>query len=187
MAHLLSLGHIEIVVGLNTTTVGMRGHGVPHAALLQLGQSHLQLTGSLLQRGIHNQLVDGTLVALCQCSQGLFLSTDDGSLQRLYLTVLTSVQCHPLGLVVLVGSSGIQVELGRLLGILRTEDNLLVGVDILAVLVLAQPSTTDIQCLAVSQGVLLSVYDDNTVATRIDDTQLTVTHEVVGTQLRMRL
>ena len=165
----------------------MRGHGVPHAALLQLGQSHLQLTGSLFQRGVYNQLVDGTLVALSPCSQGFLLSTHDGGLQRLYLTVLTSVQRHPLGLVVLVGSSGVQVELGRLLGILRTEDDLLVRVDVLAVLVLAQPSTTDIQRLAVSQGVLLSVYDDNTVSTRIDDTQLTVTHEVVGTQLRMRL
>lgn len=49
MAHLLSLGNVEIVVSLDTAAMGMRGHRVPHTTLLQLCQTHLQLTGPLFQ------------------------------------------------------------------------------------------------------------------------------------------
>ena len=87
----------------------------------------------------------------------------------------------------LVSSSRVEVELGRLLWVLRAEDDLFVGVDILAVLVLTQPATAYVESLAVAQGILLAVDNDNAVAAGIDDAQLTVAHEVVGTQLRMGL
>ena len=111
VAYLLTLGQIEIVISLDTATMGVRWHGVPYATLLQLGQTHLQLAGALLEGGIYTQLVDGTLVTLGLGAQRLLFCTNNHSLQTLYLTVLTTIECNPLRLIVLVGSSRVKIDL----------------------------------------------------------------------------
>ena len=64
MTNLMTLGQIEIVISLDTATVGVRWHGVPYATLLQLGQAHLQLAWTFLKHGVHDELIDGAQVAL---------------------------------------------------------------------------------------------------------------------------
>ena len=81
MTDLLTLGQIEVVVGLDAATMCVWWHGVPYATLLQLGQSHLQLAWTFLKSCIHNQLIDGALVTLSLGAQRLLIGTDDDCLQ----------------------------------------------------------------------------------------------------------
>ena len=75
----------------------------------------------------------------------------------------------------LVGSSAVQVELSRLLGVFRTENDLLVHV-----LVLADVTTTYVEGFLGRQGILLAIDDDHAIAlTTVHDTDLTVVEEVL--------
>ena len=114
--------------------MGVRRHRVPHSTGIELCQTKLQLTGALLQHIIHDELIDGAVVGFLDGSH----RSPDSSLQR----TLTSVEGDPLRLVMLMGSGGIQVELGGILRILRTELHLLVHI-----LVLTDMTTTDIEGL----------------------------------------
>ena len=114
--------------------MGVRRHGVPGSTRVELGQTELQLAGTFLEHVVDDELIDGTVVALLERTY----RTPYGSLER----TLTTIEGNPLRLVVLVSRSGVQVELGRLLGILGAElDHL---VDILA---LGDMTTTDVERL----------------------------------------
>ena len=112
----------------------MRRHRVPDGTRIQLGQSELQLAGTLLQHIVHDELVDSTVVGLLYSSH----RSPDGSLQR----AATTVEGDPLGLVVLMGGSRVQIELGWILRILRTELHFLVHV-----VVFADMTTSDVESL----------------------------------------
>ena len=100
------------------------------------------------------------------------------------LAVLATIKRHPLGLVVLVGSGGVKIEFGWFLRVFGTEDDFLVGVDVLALLVFAEPTTTHVECFAITKRILLSVNDYDTITTSVDDSKLAVAHEVLGTKFR---
>ena len=163
----LSVGQVEVVVSLDAATVGVRRHGVPDGTGVELCQTELQLAGAFLEHVVDDELVDGAVVGFLDGSHG----SPDGSLQR----TLTAVEGNPLRLVVLVGGGRVQVELGRLLGVLRAELHLLVHV-----LVLADVAAADVEGLLRREGILLAVDDDDAVAgTAVDDAELTVVHEVL--------
>ncbi|MNP57953.1 hypothetical protein D3C76_1528240 [compost metagenome] len=60
--------HVEVEVDLHAALVGVAGHGIPQAALFQLGHAHHQLAGR--QHIRHQVLVDGSAVAGGRVSQG---------------------------------------------------------------------------------------------------------------------
>ena len=130
----LTLGQIEIVVGLDTTTMCVRGHGIPYSTRIELCQTKLQLAGTLLQHVVHDELIDRTVVGLFHGSHWSPYS----SLQR----TLTAIERDPLGLVMLVSGSGVQVELSRILRILRAKLHFLVHI-----VVLADMPATDVERL----------------------------------------
>jgi hypothetical protein len=147
--------------------MGVRGHGVPGSTRIQLGETKLQLTGTFLKDIVDDELIDGAVVTLLQGAD----RSPNGSLQR----ALTTVEGDPLGLIVLVGSGTVEVELGRLGSILRTEQHLLVDI-----LILGNMATTNIQCLLGREGILLTIDDNNAVAlTTVDDTNLSVVEEIL--------
>ena len=163
----LVLWQVEVVVSLNASAVGVGRHGVPCGAGVELGQSELQLAGSFLEHIVDYELIDGAVVALLQGADG----SPDGGLERAF----AAVEGNPLRLVVLVGGGRVEVELGRLLGVLRAEEHLLVHV-----LVLADVSPADVECLLRREGVLLAVDDDDAVAlAAVHDAELTVVEEVL--------
>ena len=106
----LLLRQVEVVVSLDATTVGVRGHRVPGSTGIELGQTELQLAGSLFQYVVDDELVDSAVVALLQRAYG----SPDGSLQL----TLASVEGHPLRLIVLMRRGRVEVELGGILRIL---------------------------------------------------------------------
>ena len=145
----------------------MRRHGVPCCSRVQLCQTKLQLAGAFLQHVVHNELIHRAVVALFQRANG----TPYGSLQRTF----TSVEGNPLRLVVLVGSSAVQIELGWFLGILRTEKYLFVHV-----LVLTDMSATDIESFLRRKCILLTVNDYHAVAlAAVHHAELTVVKEIL--------
>ena len=95
----------------------------------------------------------------------------DGSLQR----TLATVKGNPLGLIVLVGRSRVEVELGRLGGILRAEQHLLVDI-----FVLGDMAATNVQRLLGREGIFLAIDNDDAVAlTTVDDTYLAIVEEIL--------
>ena len=167
MGNGLLLREVEIVVGLDAATVGVRRHRVPRSTWVELGQTKLELAGAFLQYVVDDELIDGAVVALLQRTD----RSPDCSLQR----ALTTVEGDPLGLIVLVGGGRVQVELSRLRGILRAEEHLLVNI-----LVLADVATTNVQRLLGRECILLAIDDDNTVAlATVDNTYLTVVEEIL--------
>ena len=74
----LVLRQVEVVVGLDATTVGVRRHGVPGSTRVQLRQSELQLAGAFLKHVVDNELVDGAVVTLLERTHG----SPDSSLER---------------------------------------------------------------------------------------------------------
>ena len=179
----LSIRQVEVIISLDAATMRVRRHRVPHTTLLQLCQAHLQLAGTFLQRGVHNQLIDSALVRLSQCAQ----RTRHRSLQRLNLAVLSAIQRHPLRLVVLMSSGRVNVELGRVLRVFRAEDDLLVRLNALAVLILAQIAASDVKRLLGSQRILLTIHNHHTVSGSVDDANFSVVEEIRGTKLRKSL
>ncbi|MNV58183.1 hypothetical protein D3C71_1505430 [compost metagenome] len=104
----VAVAQVEVEVDLAAAVVQVRRHGVPHAARLEHGQAQQQLRG--LAGGRHDVLVDGALVA---------------GFQR------AAIQCHRvldrqlLGFKARMGRGRGQVELRRVGGILRSEDDVL--------------------------------------------------------------
>ena len=60
----LVLRKVEVIVGLDAAAVCVGRHRVPYRALLQLSETHLQLTGAFLQHGVDDELIDSAQVAL---------------------------------------------------------------------------------------------------------------------------
>ena len=167
MGNGLLLRQVEVVVGLDTATVGVGRHGVPGSTRVQLCQTELQLAGAFLQHIIDDQLIHGAVVALLQGTDW----SPHGSLQR----ALATVEGNPLRLIVLMGSSRVQVELGGIRGILRAEQHLFVHV-----LVLADVSASDVESLFRRERIHLAVNDDLSVTqTTVHDTNLTVIEEIL--------
>ena len=131
--------------------MGVRRHRVPYSTRIQLSETQLQLTRTFLQHIVHDELVNGAIVSLLYSSY----RTPYSSLQR----TLTSVEGDPLSLIVLMGCGRVQIELGRILRILRAELNLLVHI-----LILTNMATTDIKSLLRREGILLTIHDDYAIA-----------------------
>ncbi len=147
--------------------MGVGWHGVPGSTGVELGQTELQLAGAFFQHVVDNEFIDGAVVALLQRTHG----APHGSLQR----TLAAVEGDPLCLVVLMGRSRVQVELGGFLCILRAEEHLLVHV-----LVLADVAATDVEGLLGRQGILLAVDDDPAVAlAAVHHAEFTVIEEIL--------
>ena len=138
----------------------MRRHGVPYAARLQFGQTHLELAGTFLEDVVHDELVDDTVVALLQLA---------GSHAVCLERALASVDGNPLRLVLLVCRGGVQVELGRIGSILALEGHLLV-------------SAAHVESLLEFQFIFLPVNRHDAVSTDVDDAQFTVVEEVGSLQ-----
>ena len=130
----LSVRQIEVIVSLDTTTVGVRRHRVPNSTGVELGQAKLQLAGTFLKNIIHDELINGAVVGFLNSAY----RAPDSCLQRTF----TSVEGNPLSFVMLVSGSTVQIELCRLGGILRAEFDRFVDV-----LVLANMAATDVESL----------------------------------------
>ena len=93
----LTLWQVEVIVSLDTTTVSVRWHGVPHSTWVELGETELELARTFLEHIVDDELVNGTVVSLFHCAYW----SPNSCLER----TLTSVEGDPLSLVVLVSSS----------------------------------------------------------------------------------
>ena len=58
VADCLVFRKVEVVVCLDAAAVGVGRHGVPYAAFLQLGETHLELARAFFEGGVYNELVD---------------------------------------------------------------------------------------------------------------------------------
>lgn len=129
----------------------MCGHGVPHAALLELGDAHLQLTGVHAGNAVDKHLVYHAVVAF---------------LQRTCLDVVGLGQGYLLNGVGLVGGCRVKVELGGLGGVLAAHG------DVLA-------AASHVECFLEAQVVALAVDGYGAVATDVDDAELAVVQQVL--------
>ena len=152
MKNLLSLGHLVIEVSLHATHVDMCRHGVPNATRLQLGDTHLQLAGTHPGYTIDNHLVDNAVVRLLHLTS---------------LDVVGLLQSHLLGGERSMCASRVEIELGRLCGILTGHDDIL-------------GTTAHVESLLESQRVGLSIDSHRAFATHVDDAQFTVVEQVAS-------
>ena len=157
MTDTVAFGHIEVIVCLYTTVVGVGRHGVPDRTCLKLCQTHLKLTRTFLKNVINNQLIDYAVVAFGKRAGFDLVRLD---------CALPAVDRDQLCLVMFVGACGIDVEFGGISGILASEGNFFV-------------SLTDIQRILEMQFVILAVHIHYAVATGIDHTKLAAFQKIL--------
>ena len=129
----------------------MSWHGVPYRTLLQLGNTHLQLAGTNTSHTIDDQLMNHAVVALLQATS---------------LDVVGILQSHLLGRISLMSAGTVHIELSWLGCILAAY------LDVLG-------ATTHIESLLEIKGIFLAIHVNSTLATDVDDTQLTVVKQVL--------
>ena len=114
----------------------------------------------LFKHVVDDELVDDAVVALGKRSGGEAVGLD---------SALSSVDGDQLGLVVLVGAGGIDVELGRVPGVLAAEGHLLVAL-------------AYIKSVLEMKLIVLAVDIDDAVATNVDDSKLAAGKEILSLQ-----
>ena len=152
MAHCRVFGKFEVEVNLHATVVGVGRHGVPGAAGLKLGHSHLKLAAG--HDLLDEQTVDGALV-------GFF----EGAEMHHYRILLG----HLLDSGLAVGGGGAEVEAGGLVGRVAPEGHMAVA-------------ASYIECLLVVEMILLITDEHASGTAYIDDSELTALGEPFGAQ-----
>ena len=158
VTHGVAFGNVEIEIGLDATVVSVGGHGVPYAAGLEFGQTHLELTGTLFEHIVDNELVDDAVIALLHLASGEAVGLD---------RAFASVDGDELGLVGLVGCGGVEIEFGGVGSVLAAEGHFLV-------------TAAYIESVLEVELIVLAVDIDNAVATYINYTEFTTLEEVFG-------
>ena len=110
--------HVEVEICFHTATVSMCRHGVPYTTRFQFCQSHLQLARTFFKYVVNNQLVDNAVVAFFHLS-----CRERICFQRTF----ASVDGDQLSFVLLVSSSGVDIEFCRFAGIFALESNFLLA------------------------------------------------------------
>ena len=152
MTDLLTVGHIEVEIGLHAAQMSVGRHRVPYRARLELSDTHLQLTGAHAGDPVDDDLMDDTVVAL-------------GGAARLDVVGMLEVDLH--GRITDVSAGRIHVELSGLLRVFARHG------DVLGTL-------ADIESLLEAEVEALAVDGDGTLATDIDDAELAVVEEVTA-------
>lgn len=144
--------HVEVEVDLHAALVGVAGHGVPQAALFQLGHAHHQLAGR--QHVRHQVLVDGATVAGGRIPKGGGggLGLGDSAGREVHM-----------------GRGAVVVELGRLPGIDAGEAQL-------------AGTHADVQRLGMADLVFAAIHDDQARSADIDEAELAALEEVADAE-----
>ena len=148
MEHSLVGGDVKVEVNLHAALVGMAGHGVPNIAGQQSGHAHAQLAAFAHGRMdilAQNALVDGLLAAQMVVASLVHGDMDGGAGA--------------------VGGAGIDVELGRICGVIGGEGQLL-------------GAHADVDAVLAAHGVLGAVDDQLAGAAHIDGAQLSSGQEI---------
>ena len=135
-------------------------HGVPYTTRFQFCQSHLQLARTFFKYVVNNQLVDNAVVAFFHLS-----CRERICFQRTF----ASVDGDQLSFVLLVGSSGVDIEFCRFAGIFALESNFLLA-------------SAYIQCIFEVQRIFLAVNSYDTFAANVDNTQFATFEEILSFQ-----
>ena len=115
----------------------------------EFGQTHLELARTLFEHIVDNELVDDAVVALLHLACGETIGLD---------RAFASVDGDELGLVGLVGCSGVEIEFGGIGSVLAAEGHFLVA-------------AAYIESVLEVELVVLAVDIDNAVATYINYTE----------------
>ena len=156
----IARSHIEVEIGLDAAGMGMGRHRVPDRAGLEFRKAHLQLTGTLFQHVVHDELVDDAVVGVFHPAGGEGIGLEG---------TFAAVYGNELGLIGFVGRGRVQVELGRIRAVFAPEDDIFVP-------------PPYIQGFFEPQDIVLSANCYDAFPSHIDDAQFPALQEISGLQ-----